>query len=501
MWLGDISSTFVGVSLRADPSALCPFYSNHIPFQDSPQITAIQWSHRHLLTADYRALRLLTMLKSLSGLSLDVRLLLVSVFLRRASFGLTNQVLALFLEAAGISKSKVGFFMTLTLVGDTVISYVLTWYSDWIGRRVVMMLGCLLMFASGLVFAYCLNFWILLAAAILGVISTSGDETGPFKTVEEASLSHLSAPKTRTHTFALYGFLGTMGSAVGAFFCGFLVDHLSLHLSWPEEKCYRAVFIVYAGLAIAKFLLAFCLSSACEVSEEELENGSLDPTHVDHDAAPQEDTEQRSLLPSSNSKSAFTRDTKRILPRLLVVFMLDSFGYGFMPPAWIVYYFKSVFNVSASALGSLFFFTNLVDSVSSIVSAVTFHYLGPIKAILAAQLPSAVFFFSIPFASSFSVSGVLYFLFCACGTMDVVPRQIFLTTVIPKRDLIRVMGTVNIVKTFARCIGPIFTGKLAQHNLLQYGFYINGLCLFVADTILGTSFVHLDAEVLQLHRN
>lgn len=441
-------------------------------------------------------------------MSLDVKLLLVSVLVRRASFGLTNQVLTLFLEAAGISKSNVGIFMTLTLVGDTFISYVLTWYSDWIGRRMVMMLGCVLMFASGLVFAYSLDFWVLLTAAILGVISTSGDETGPFRTVEEACLSHLSPPKTRAHTFALYGFLGTLGAGLGSFLCGFLVDHLSLHLSWPAEQCYRTVFLVYSGLAVMKLVLALCLSGECELTHDELtespetDEGTDQVIHeqVIAEQVTEQITEQSGLL-ASKPNSAFTKETRHILPRLLVVFMLDSFGYGFMPPAWIVYYFKTVFQVSASALGSVFFFTNLVDSVSSIVSAVTFHYFGPIKAILVAQLPSAVFFLSVPFASTFTVSATLYFLFCACGTMDVVPRQIFLTSVIPKEDLIRVMGTVNIGKTFSRCIGPIFTGKLAQHNLLHYGFYINGLCLFVADAILGASFMHLDAEVLQQHRD
>lgn len=454
-------------------------------------------------------------------MSLDVKLLLFSVLVRRASFGLTNQVLALFLEAAGISNSKVGIFMTLTLVGDTLISYVLTWYSDIIGRRVVMMVGCLLMFFSGLVFAYSLDFWILLAAAILGVISTSGDETGPFKTVEEASLSHLSPPKTRAHTFAVYGFLGTLGSALGASFCGFLVDYLSLHLLWPIERCYRAIFFVYSGLAVLKLFLAFLLTSACEITSKadfdsrsvshiESETQSEPPVVSDaqHDAPttfeavstnpPEEEISEHTELLSSK-KNSLSKETMHVLPRLLVVFMLDSFGYGFMPPAWIVYYFKSVFAVSASALGSLFFFTNLVDSVSSIVSAITFHYFGPIRAILVAQLPSAVFFFLVPFASTFPLSAVFYFLFCACGTMDVVPRQIFLTSIIPKEDLIRVMGIVNIGKTFARCIGPVFTGKLAQHNLLRYGFYINGLCLFLADSILGASFMHLDAQVLQQH--
>ncbi|EEQ41026.1 Major Facilitator Superfamily protein [Clavispora lusitaniae] len=448
-----------------------------------------------------------------TSMSLDVKLLLFSVLLRRASFGLTNQVLTLFLEAAGISKTRVGVFMTLTLVGDTFISYLLAWYSDAIGRRMVMIIGCVLMLASGVVFAYSSDFWILLCAAILGVISTSGDETGPFKTVEEACLSHLSPPRARAHTFAIYGFLGTLGAAFGSSLCGFLVDFWNIRSKWPLEKCYRGIFIVYSVIALAKMVIAFCLSTSCEIGPDESvsevagpssseisENASLsENSEASASEIQDSDISEDTALLSNKSSAAFTQETKRILPRLLVVFMLDSFGYGFMPPAWIVYYFKTIFQVSASALGTLFFFTNLVDSVSSIVSAFTFHHLGPIKAILAAQLPSASFFMAVPFSSSFIVSAVLYFMFCACATMDVVPRQIFLTTVIPKKDLIRVMGTVNIGKTFARCIGPIFTGKLAQHNALQYGFIINGLCLILADTILGVSFVHMDTQVLQLH--
>ena len=43
--------------------------------------------------------------------------------------------------------------------------------------------------------------------------------------------------------------------------------------------------------------------------------------------------------------------------------------------------------------------------------------------------------------------------------MDVVPRQVLLTSIMPKQDITKVMGIVNIGKTLARCIGPIITGN------------------------------------------
>lgn len=45
--------------------------------------------------------------------------------------------------------------------------------------------GSLLMIMSGAVFALSENFFILLLAAILGVISVTGGDFGPFRSIEE----------------------------------------------------------------------------------------------------------------------------------------------------------------------------------------------------------------------------------------------------------------------------------------------------------------------------
>lgn len=443
----------------------------------------------------------------------DVKILLASVFLRRASFGITSQVLTLFLISVGISKTSVGIFMTLTLVGDTLISLVLTWYSDLFGRRLVMIMGCVLMVAAGLIFAKALNYWVLLGAAVVGVISTSGDETGPFKSVEEACLSHAVVHELRAYIFATYGLLGTLGLAVGSSVCGVLVSYWSESLLWPLIKCYRTIFVIYAAIGLLKFTLTSLLSRNCEVNEVHNSETAISDTNEESHIPPlmaPEQTESDPLIEgdvleeaSEEASPTFTGvlspETRIYLPKLLVVFMLDSFGYGFMPPAWIVYYFRTVYHASPASLGTLFFFTNLVDSISSIASAMTFLLFGPVKAILVAQLPSAAFFALIPLWKSYTVAAGFYFLFCACATMDVVPRQILLTQLIPKRDLVRALGLVNIAKTFARCIGPLFTGRIAEHGHLEIAFYINGACLLLADSILGFNFAHLDRSILRIH--
>ena len=81
--------------------------------------------------------------------------------------------------------------LTLTLVGDTIVSLWLTTRADRFGRRRTLLIGALLMVAAGLVFAISDNFLVLLMAATIGVISPSGYEVGPFLSIEQAALSQV----------------------------------------------------------------------------------------------------------------------------------------------------------------------------------------------------------------------------------------------------------------------------------------------------------------------
>jgi predicted MFS family arabinose efflux permease len=101
----------------------------------------------------------------------DIKILCVQRFIRLFAYGASTLVLVAFLRELSISTTRVGLFMTLTLSGDIVVSFLLALFADGVGRRAVLALGAILMTASGIVFATSSNYWVLLAAAILGVIS------------------------------------------------------------------------------------------------------------------------------------------------------------------------------------------------------------------------------------------------------------------------------------------------------------------------------------------
>lgn len=131
------------------------------------------------------------------------------------AFGMSSIFLVQFFNVHGYPDDRTGFFMSCTLIGDVIISYFLTMNADRIGRRLVLCVGALLMVASGIVFALSNNFYILLAAAVFGVISPSGADIGPFKAVEESTLAHLVPPDHRNDIYAWYSLASALAAAAG----------------------------------------------------------------------------------------------------------------------------------------------------------------------------------------------------------------------------------------------------------------------------------------------
>lgn len=101
----------------------------------------------------------------------DVKLLFLQRFFRLFAYGTTFIILVHFLSSLDISDEHVGLFMTLTMLGDVVISFVLTLITDQVGRRKILLAGAALMILSGAVFAVSSSYWILVLASVVGVIS------------------------------------------------------------------------------------------------------------------------------------------------------------------------------------------------------------------------------------------------------------------------------------------------------------------------------------------
>lgn len=445
-----------------------------------------------MLTHVFDELGLLAMWQS----SRDVKFLCAQRFVRLFAYGGSTLVLASYLSAIGIADDRIGLFMTLTLVGDVAISFFLTLFADAMGRKAVLSLGSIMMAASGVIFALFGNYWILLAAAVFGVISPSGNEIGPFRAVEESTLAHLTPKENLSDVFAWYSLVGTAGTALGQLVCGWTISSLQTLHGWDFIPSCRIIFFVYAAVGMIKLLLTLALTRKVE----------LQPA-VEETTPTQQQDETRPLLADSRTpqetaapepkKSVFTSfdsDLWSLMIQLFILFGLDAFASGLASLSWMTYFFRRKFSLPEGELGTIFFFTSTISAASMLVASSIAKRIGNIKTMVFTHLPSAICLSLIAVPNNLPLALTFLVLRACSQSMDVAPRSAFLAAALPSDKRTAIMGAVNVVKTTTQSLGPLLTGIMARNNMFGVSFMIAGCLKVVYDLGMLFCFAGKDAE-------
>ncbi|KJZ71788.1 hypothetical protein HIM_08808 [Hirsutella minnesotensis 3608] len=426
----------------------------------------------------------------------DVKVLCLQRFVRLFAYGSSTLILVPFLESLGHSRMQSGLFMTLTLVGDVLISFLLALIADSIGRRSILALGATLMALSGLVFACASNYWVLLAAAVLGVISPNGNEIGPFRAVEESGVAHLTTKEQRGDVYAWYSLLGNAGTAFGMMTWGWAIHGIRNGLGWTPVQAYRATFVGYAILGVVKLLLAMSLSRAVEPAKKAASAEATTEETTPLLAGEPNPASQTQPKPKkwTNLLPEISPESRVITATLCLLFALDSFASGLVPLSWVSFYFRSRFGVEEGKLGSIFFITSIISAATVLVASSLAKRFGNINTMVFTHLPSSILLSLIPLPSSLSLS-LLFLILRACTqSMDVAPRSAFLAAVLLPNERTAVMGAVNVVKITAQSMGPFITGVLASHSMFWMSFVIAGSLKACYDMGLLVIFKHHEQQ-------
>lgn len=437
---------------------------------------------------------LLTLLHS----PLDTKLLCTQRLIRFLAYGSTTLILALFLSALSIPESRIGLFMTLTLLGDVVISLLLTVVADGFGRRRMLALGALLMSGSGVVFALSSSYWVLLAAAVLGVVSPSGNEIGPFRAIEESVLAGLTGMEERTGLLAWYTVFGYTGASLGVLICGWVLRAVQAE-GWTALESYRLVFWAYAGLGLVKFVFCLFLTEKCEPqtvivpaqqADDEtrplLVNGDEGQEHGQEEDASKPDNAEREEKISVFRRMlpAISNDSVSLLWKLCLLFAVDSIASGLTPASWTTYFFATKFHLSEGKLGSLFFVANVLSTISNFAAAPLARRIGLVKTMVFTHVPASISLALIPLPNNVIVAMALLALRYSTNSMDQAPRQAFLSAAVHPGERTAVMGVVNVVKTLSQSVGPVVTGTLAQKKLFWVAFIAAGSLKLMYDVLM-----------------
>ncbi|EMG45674.1 hypothetical protein SBY92_004840 [Candida maltosa Xu316] len=408
-------------------------------------------------------------LHTLSSSGCDVYLIIALRMIRLVGFGATSLILALFLKSLDIPEQFIGLFMTLTFIGDLVSSFLLSIVTDQIGRKKMLVLCSIMMAVTGGVFTLFENYYVLVITAILGILTPSGGEVGPFRTIEQSAIASLVPATQRPDIYAWYTFLGTFSAAIGSVIAGTLIDFVQNTYDLNIVESYKCVFGVYTLLSVICVVLSLFISAGVEVKEEqpEQQEEASETTQLVQTTQP---TPKKGfqLLPP------LTPDTYLLVLKLSLLFGLDSFASSLTPLSWISFYIKNKFDVPSSYLGSVFFITGFISGFAALGSTPLTKRFGAVVTMVFTHLPASILLALVPLPTSFSLTLTILIIRACTQTMDVAPKHVFLATLVPDNQRTAVFGFVNVVKTLAQVIGPSIVGVITQRGAQWITFVVAG---------------------------
>lgn len=396
----------------------------------------------------------------LPKISSDIRLLFATRIMRLFAYGFLSVVLALYLAEAGLSEIQIGLLLTLTLAGDAAITLWLTTNADRLGRRRMLLAGALLMLLAGVVFIFTRNPILLTLAAIIGVLSPSGNEIGPFLSIEQASLTQLVTDQKRTQVFAWYNLVGSFATATGALAGGWLAQGLQSN-GWTALASYQ---MVLAGYALAGLALALCflgLSPAVEVVEKA-------------------DREKRVLG---------LHKSRKVVLKLSALFALDAFAGGLIVQSMFALWFHLRFGIDTGVIGSIFFGANILAGISALLAVKIANKFGLINTMVFTHIPSSIFLMLMPLMPNLPLAITLLLLRFSISQMDVPTRQSYTMAVVAPDERSAAAGVTAIARSVGAALSPTLAGIfLGVPALISLPFFLCGGLKIIYDLALWREF-------------
>lgn len=387
---------------------------------------------------------------------MDGWLIFVASGVRNFAYGFLSVVLALYLAALGFDSTGIGAIFTAALAGGALMTVALTAVADRVGRRRILMLGSLLMAGAGAVFALISNPFVLAAAAVVGTISPSGKEVGPFLSVEQAVLPQTVRSDSRTSIFAAYNLVGYMASAAGALAAG-----LPALLGLSGLAAFQSLVWAYVAASLLTLIIFARLTPAVE-------------------APPAGSAKPRSRIGLHKSRG--------IVFRLSALFMIDSFAGGFVVQSLIAYWFHLRFGADAAVLGGILAGTNLLTALSQLAAAPIARRIGLLNTMVFTHIPSNLLLMLVAVMPTLETAVAMLLARHLLSQLDVPTRQSYVMAVVDPDERSAAAGITSTARTAAAAAAPAFSGATLAVPGIGLPFLISGALKVVYDVAILAAF-------------
>jgi MFS family permease len=387
---------------------------------------------------------------------------------RTFGFGWLSVVLALYLSRRGFSAAEIGGVFTATMVEDALLTMGLSAVAARIGPVRVMVFTAPLIVLGGVILALANAKWLLLLGAVLGTLSPTGQEAGPFTAMEQALLPGTVKSGSTTRLFGWYNVFGFLPAGLGALASG-LCLHFALAAGLEDLAAYRMMFWAYALMGVA-----------------------LTAIYLRMGGSPKKPT-----APSARPAGRFGLNRSRgAVFQLAGLQGLDALAGGFTMQSLLVYWFHLRFNAEPEAVGLLFFGTNLLSAVSFLLATRLADRFGLLNTMVFTHLPSNVLLLMVPLMPTFPLAALCLLTRHLLSQMDVPTRQAYTMALVAPEERPAAAGFTGSVRALAQACAPLVSGVAMATAATGTPFFLSGGLKIVYDLALFFRFrrVELPAE-------
>lgn len=208
------------------------------------------------------------------GCNKDIAILYLTRFLRMFSYGMLAVVLFENLFDKGLTEFEASWVQALIVTADIFITLWLTSRADRLGRVNTLIFASLLKL-TGLLYANTDNIVFIAILGVIGLVSVTGSEIGPFMPIEQSTLSQLVERSTENRgavenstikAFGYYNFIGYLAQALGAGGAGIYINYVVNNNCGTESNAITTIIRTYAVLGgVSAFLYCFINKDAVEL--------------------------------------------------------------------------------------------------------------------------------------------------------------------------------------------------------------------------------------------
>lgn len=379
------------------------------------------------------------------------KILLVTKTLRVFGFGFLSIILPLYLLKLGYSPIFVGIVLSASVFSSVVYNVLVSVFSDRFGRGRSLVLLSIMMSLSGVLLIADLSAVSLIIAAMIGAMSVTGTETGPFLAIEQSAISGQVKDKDRTKVFGLYNFLGYSAAAFGALSSG-------LPSLFSSIIGYYILLYVYIGISLTLAAVYFTMGTDLELKKR--------PAKV----------------------SYISKEGKRTIKKLAVLFSIDSFGGGFVLQSLLSLWFVSRYGMGIGTLSLIFLATNIITAISLLIAPKIARKVGLLNTMVFTHIPSNLFLIAIPLAPTAVYAVAFLFLRQSLSQMDVPTRQSYTMAIVKPEERTALAGLTNVPRSIAQGVSPSISSYFISIFDYSVPFFASGAIKIVYDVLIFLTF-------------